>query len=45
LSEEEKWKYPVEMLHLAYDRLLRKDEEIAQLKAKLQKFASQEEIE
>jgi SAM-dependent methyltransferase len=40
LSEEEQWKYPVEMLHLAYDRLLQKDEEIAQLKAELRKFAS-----
>lgn len=40
LSEEEKWKYPVEMLHLAYDRLLQKDEEIAALRAELGKLTS-----
>ncbi len=38
LGEEEKRKYPEEMLHVAYDRLLQKDEEIERLKARLRKL-------
>lgn len=35
LKEDEKGKYPEEMLHVAYDRLLEKEEEIVRLRAEL----------
>jgi SAM-dependent methyltransferase len=38
LPSEEQWKYPEVMLHPAYDKLLAKDEEIARLRAELQRM-------
>ena len=38
LSEEEQPRYPVSMLHVAYDRLLQKDEEIARLQYELKRL-------
>ncbi len=38
LSEEERPRYPVPMLHNAYDRLLQKDEEIARLQRDLNRL-------
>ncbi len=38
LSEEERPRYPVSMLHVAYDRLLQKDEEIARLQHELKRL-------
>ena len=38
LSEEERPRYPVSMLHVAYDRLLQKDEEIARLQYELKRL-------
>ena len=38
LSAEEQTRYSVPMLHLAYDRLLQKDEEIARLQDELQRL-------
>lgn len=38
LSAEEQSRYSVPMLHLAYDRLLQKDEEIARLQSELQRL-------
>ena len=38
LSEEERPRYPVPMLHNAYDRLLQKDEEIARLQHELKRL-------
>ncbi len=37
LSEEEQPRYPVNMLHVAYDRLLQKDEKIARLQQELKR--------
>lgn len=41
LTEEEQYKYPVEMLHVAYDRLLQQQEEIARLRAEVQRLAGE----
>ncbi len=38
LSAEERPRYPVSMLHVAYDRLLQKDEEIARLQHELKRL-------
>jgi len=38
LTEEEKKKYPEVMLHVAYDRILRQEEEIERLKAELRRL-------
>jgi len=38
LTEEEKKKYPEVMLHLAYDRILQKEEEIERLRAELHRL-------
>lgn len=38
LAEEEKKKYPEVMLHVAYDRILQRDEEIEQLRAELRRL-------
>jgi len=41
LSEEDKKKYPEAMLHVAFDRMLQKDEEIARLRSELQRLPAQ----
>lgn len=41
LTPEEAKKYPVEMLHVAYDRLLQQEEEIAQLRAELHRLTTE----
>jgi SAM-dependent methyltransferase len=41
LAEEERHKYPVEMLHVAYDRLLQQQEEIARLRAEVRRLAGE----
>ena len=38
LTEEEQARYPENMLHVAYDRLLQKDEEIHRLRSEMQKI-------
>ena len=40
LTEEEKKKYPEVMLHVAYDRILQKDEEIERLRAALRRLTT-----
>lgn len=40
LSEAEQQKYPVEMLHVAYDRLLHQQEEIARLRAEVARLSA-----
>lgn len=40
LQEEEKGKYPEVMLHVAYDRLLQRDEEIERLRAELHRITA-----
>ena len=40
LREEEEGKYPEVMLHVAYDRLLQKDEEIERLRAELHRMTA-----
>jgi SAM-dependent methyltransferase len=41
LTEKEQDKYPVAMLHVAYDRLLQQQEEIARLRAEVQRLAGE----
>jgi hypothetical protein len=43
LTEEEKKKYPEVMLHIAYDRILQKEEEIEWLKAELRRLTASDE--
>lgn len=43
LTEEEKKKYPEVMLHIAYDRILQKEEEIERLKAELRRLTASDE--
>ncbi|MGH7960246.1 MAG: hypothetical protein ACRERD_00275, partial [Candidatus Binatia bacterium] len=45
LKEEEKGKYPEEMLHVAYDRILQKEEEIERLQAELRRLSAHLGIE
>lgn len=45
LKEEEQRKYPEEMLHVAYDRLLQKDEEIERLRAELRRLNASAEAD
>jgi SAM-dependent methyltransferase len=40
LAEEERKKYPEVMLHVAYDRILQRDEEIEQLRAELRRLTA-----
>ena len=40
LSEEEKKKYPEVMLHVAYDRILQRDEEIERLRTELRRLTA-----
>jgi hypothetical protein len=45
LAEEEHRKYPEVMLHGAYDRILRQEEEIERLRAELQRLLVPHNVE
>jgi hypothetical protein len=43
LTEDERWKYPEVMLHVTYDRLLQKEEEIERLRAEIRRLTANSE--